>query len=389
MYEVLFRRFVKNHDKTALPEVRFAYGNLSGRVGIAVNFLLSAIKLALGLMSGAVSVVADAVHNLADAAASIATLLGFRLAAKPADAEHPFGHGRIEYIAGFCIVGLILLIGFKLLEASVEKILAPEPPEVSVSMLVILTASIALQLWLGRFNKTIGERIDSAAIRAAAADSLNDCIATVVVVASLAFHYATGIDIDGWAGVLVALFILHSGWEAARDTLQPLLGQPPDPALVEGIEKTVLKHRAITGVHDIIIHDYGPGRIFASVHAEVPASMDFLKAHEIIDGVEELLRRKYHIIVTVHMDPVVTDDPEVERARAEVEAIMRENKLGESIHDFRMTTAKGGGKKLIFDVEVAPACKMTNEDVRFFLTRAIEERHPIYHPVIRVDRFFC
>ena len=160
MYEVLFRRFVKNHDKTALPEVRFAYGNLSGRVGIAVNFLLSAVKLALGLMSGAVSVVADAVHNLADAAASIATLLGFRLAAKPADAEHPFGHGRVEYIAGFCIAGLILLIGFKLLEASVEKILAPEPPEVSVSMLVILTASIALQLWLGRFNKTIGERID-------------------------------------------------------------------------------------------------------------------------------------------------------------------------------------------------------------------------------------
>ena len=151
----------------------------------------------------------------------------------------------------------------------------------------------------------------------------------------------------------------------------------------------MLKHRAITGVHDIIIHDYGPGRIFASVHAEVPASMDFLKAHEIIDGVEELLRRKYHIIVTVHMDPVVTDDPEAERARAEVEAIMHENKLGESIHDFRMTTAKGGGKKLIFDVEVAPECKMTNEDVRFFLARAIEERHPAYHPVIRVDRFFC
>lgn len=389
MYEALFRRFVKDYDKTALPEVRFAYGNLSGRVGITVNVVLSAVKLVLGLLSGAVSVVADAVHNLADAAASVATLLGFRLAAKPADAEHPFGHGRVEYVAGFCIAGLILLIGFKLMEASVEKIFAPEPPEVSISMLVILTASIALQLWLGRFNKTIGERIDSAAIRAAAADSLNDCIATVVVVLSLALHYVTGIDIDGWAGILVALFILHSGWEAARDTLQPLLGQPPDPQLVEGIEKTVLKHRFITGVHDIIIHDYGPGRTFASVHAEVPASMDFLAAHEIIDGIEELLRRKYHIIVTVHMDPVVTDDPEAKRVREEVEAIMRENRLGEAIHDFRMTTAKGGGKKIIFDVEVAPDCKMTNDDVRFFLAREIEKHNAAYHPVIRVDRFFC
>lgn len=389
MYEALFRRFVRNHDKTALPEVRFAYGNLSGRVGITVNLILCAVKFALGILSGAVSVIADAVHNLADAAASIATLLGFRIAAKPADAEHPFGHGRVEYVAGFCIAGLILLIGFKLLEASIEKILAPEPPEVSLSMLAILTASIALQLWLGRFNKTIGERIDSAAIRAAAADSLNDCIATVVVVLSLAIHYAAGIDIDGWAGVLVALFILHSGWEAARDTLQPLLGQPPDPALVEGIEKTVLKHRAITGVHDVIIHDYGPGRIFASVHAEVPASMDFLAAHEIIDGIEELLRRKYNIVVTVHMDPVVSDDPEAERVREEVEAIVRESKLGESIHDFRMTTAKGGGKKIIFDVKVAPDCKMTNEDVRFFLMREIQKRKPTYLPVIRIDRFFC
>ena len=188
MYEALFRRFIEDHDKTSLAKVRFAYGNLSGRVGITVNVILCAVKFMLGILSGSVSVVADAVHNLADAAASVATLLGFRLAAKPADVEHPFGHGRIEYVAGFCIAGLILLIGFKLMEASVEKILAPEPPEVSVSMLVILTASIALQLWLGRFNKTIGERIDSAAIRAAAADSLNDCVATVVVVASLAFH---------------------------------------------------------------------------------------------------------------------------------------------------------------------------------------------------------
>ena len=389
MYESLFRRFVKDYDKTTLPEVRFAYGNLSGRVGITVNCILSAVKLFLGVMSGAVSVVADAVHNLADAAASVATLLGFRLAAKPADAEHPFGHGRVEYVAGFCIAGLIHLIGFKLLEASIEKILAPEPPEVSVSMLVILAASIALQLWLGRFNKTIGERIDSAAIRAAAADSLNDCIATVVVVVSLALHYATGIDIDGWAGILVALFILHSGWEAASDTLQPLLGRAPDPALVKGIEKTVLKHRAITGVHDIIIHDYGPGRTFASVHAEVPASMDFLEAHEVIDGIEELLRRKYQIIVTVHMDPVVTDDLETERVRAEIEAIMHENKLGESIHDFRMTTAKGGGKKIIFDVKVADDCKMTNADVGFFLAREIKAHNSAYQPVIRVDRFFC
>ena len=389
MYEFLFRRFIRDYEKTTLPEVRYAYGSLSGRVGIAVNLILSGVKLLLGLMSGAVSVVADAIHNLADAAASIATLLGFRLAAKPADAEHPYGHGRVEYVAGFCIAGLILLIGFKLLEASVEKIIEPSPPEVDLSMLVILAASIGLQLWLGRFNKTIGARIDSAAIRAAAADSLNDCIATIVVVVSLAIYYLSGIDIDGWAGILVALFILHSGWESARDTLQPLLGKPPDKALVQGIGKTVLRHRCITGVHDIIIHDYGPGRIFASVHAEVPASMDFLKAHEIVDGLEELLRRKYRIIVTVHMDPVVVDDPETNRVREEIEALVQREKLGSSIHDFRMTTAKGGGRKLIFDVQVAPDCKMTDEALRFFLQREIKKLNARYYPVIQIDRFYC
>lgn len=366
-----------------------AYGKLSGRVGIVVNLCLCTIKLVLGLFSGAVSVVADAIHNLADAAASLVTLLGFRLSAKPADEEHPFGHGRVEYIAGLVIAGAILMIGAKLLETSVEKILEPAELSADGSTIFILIATVVFQLWLGNFNMRLGERIDSAAVKAAATDSLSDCIATVFVVVSLGLHYLFAINVDGYAGLIVAAFILHSGWDAAQETLQPLLGKPPSETLVREIQETVLADPAIQDMHDLLIHDYGPGRIYASLHAEVPAHMDIMEAHAAIDAIEEKLRRKFRMQVTVHMDPVVVDDPETNRLRAEVERIVQEEEVGSSIHDFRVTSLRDGGKKLIFDIAVPPSNKMQDKDIRYFVTRRIKQLNKHHEAVIRIDRFYA
>ena len=365
------------------------YGKLSGYVGIAVNCLLFAIKLTLGLLSGAISIVADAIHNLADAGSSIVTLLGFRLAAKPADPEHPFGHGRIEYLAGLCIAAAIMLIGVELLKSSVEKLLEPEPMHAEGSMMLILLASIVLQLWLGRFNKWIGKAINSAAIQAAAADSLNDCIATSVVVLSIGVYYFLGYDIDGAAGILVALFILHSGWGAAKDTIQPLLGQAPDPELVKAIENLVLDQEKICGIHDLIIHDYGPGRIFASLHAEIPASMDIMRAHELMDALEVNLQKAFHLQVTVHMDPVVVDDPEIDALHNLVEGIVMEVEKGLSIHDFRVTTTCNHGRNLIFDVVIPADCTLGDREIRRLIREKLAAKNPEYHAVIRLDRFYC
>ena len=385
----LIQRFIADFDQTKLPAVRMRYGNLSGRVGLVVNFLLFGIKLTLGLMSGAISIVADAIHNLADAGSSIVTLLGFRLAAKPADPEHPFGHGRIEYLAGLCIAAAIMLIGAELMKSSVEKLLAPEPMDADGSMMIILLCSIVLQLWLGRFNRHIGQTIHSAAIEAAAADSLNDCIATTVVVLSLGVYYFAGYDIDGAAGVLVALFILHSGWGAARDTIQPLLGQAPDPELVRSIEDMVLDQENICGIHDLIIHDYGPGRIFASLHAEIPSTMDIMEAHELMDGLEVKLQREFHMQVTVHMDPIVMDDPEVNRLRELMEKAVSEVDERLSMHDFRTTTTYHSGRNLIFDVVVPPECKLRDAEVRHMLRDKAAALNKEYHTVVRIDRLYC
>lgn len=370
-------------------DVRVSYGNLSGKAGIVINTILCCVKLVLGFMSGAISIVADAIHNLADAGSSIVTLLGFKLSAKPADLEHPYGHGRIEYVSGLCISAAIILVGVELLKGSVEKLLMPEELSSDGYMMVILLASILLQLWLGRFNRKIGRTINSAAIEAASADNLNDCVATTVVVIGLGVHYFWGWNIDGAAGIFVAAFILHSGWCAARDTLQPLLGQPPDPELVKGIQGLVLEKAEVCGVHDLIIHDYGPGRIFASLHAEVPSTMNIMDAHEVMDELEVKLRQKYNIMTTVHMDPVVIDDPETNHLRGMVEKIVQDTHQGLSMHDFRTTTTFGKGRNLIFDVVIPPECGMRDRDIIKAIQQKIQEKSEKYHPVIRIDRFYC
>ena len=389
MRDFLIRRFVPNYQEVSDPTVRMSYGNLSGKVGIVVNTLLCCIKLFLGLSSGAISIVADAVHNLADAGSSIVTLLGFKLAAKPPDAEHPYGHGRIEYIAGFCIAAAIFAIGLELFKTSAEKILEPEEMATNASTMVILISSIFLQLWLGKFNQHIGRTIDSAAIEAASTDNLNDCLATAVVILSLAVHYFLGCNIDGAAGIFVAIFILHSGWEALQDTLQPLLGQPPKPEMIEGIERIVREQPQVQGMHDLLIHDYGPGRIFASLHAEVPATLDILAAHEVTDELEKKLRKEFHIMATVHMDPVVVNDPKVDALRDMADNIVRDTCDGLTMHDFRVTKKANGDCKLIFDVDVPQDCKMTDKAIGDWIKAKICEKGEQYHPVIRLDRFYC
>jgi cation diffusion facilitator family transporter len=388
MSELLIQKFIRNYADTDNPAVRLQYGTFSGIVGIIVNFALFAVKLTIGILSGAISIIADALHNLSDAASAVVTLLGFKLAAKPADTEHPFGHGRIEYLTGLLISFIILMVGIELLETSVDKILHPAAISIGGAMIVFLLISIALQLWLGRFNRTIGCRINSAAIEAAAADSLNDCVATGVVLFSLGVNYFAGYNVDGIAGIFVACFVLHSGWGAAKATIQPLLGRAPEPAFVKALEEAVLAEKAIRGMHDLIIHDYGPGRIFVSLHVEIPADMDIMKAHELIDGLEMRLHGKFRLEVTVHMDPVVVNNPEIDRLRRLMEKAVAETDSNLSMHDFRMTTTYDSGRNLIFDVVVPADCQLTDREVRQTLCNKAAALDKGYHAVVRIDHLY-
>ena len=389
MRDFLIRHFIPDAAAVDRPSVRKRYGMLAGTVGIGVNVLLFAVKLAVGLLSGAIAIVADALNNLSDAGSSVVTLLGFRLAARPADREHPFGHGRIEYLTGLFIAVVIILVGFELLRTSALKVFSPETLAVDRWVLLILSLSIGCKLWLGFFYRFLGRQIRSAAIEAAALDSFSDCVATTVVLAGAAVNYFAGVNIDGIAGVLVAAFILYSGWKAAQDTIQPLLGMAPDPELVDGIEQTVLSTKNIVGMHDMMIHNYGPGRVFVSLHAEISAAMDILKAHEVIDGLEVRLHSAFHIEVTVHMDPVVVDDPETNRLRALAEQAVYEVDPKLSLHDFRMTTAYKHGRNLIFDVEVPPDYPLTDSELRRQVQQRLTAVNEQYHTVIRLDHQYC
>ena len=310
MTNFLLRRFIPDYQNTADPAVREKYGNLAGIVGIVCNVLLFAGKLLAGTLCGSVSVTADAVNNLSDASSSLVTLLGFRLAARPADEKHPYGHARMEYLSGLAVAVMILVIGVELVKSSVQKILHPEAVEFSVLTAAVLTGSILLKLWMALFDRKLGRKISSAALTAAAADSRSDVIATGAVLLACVIGRLTGLMIDGWAGLLVALFILWSGVGVVKDTVDPLLGAKPDEALVRAIAYLMTSHVNILGFHDLMVHDYGPGRRFASVHAEIDHRIDPLVAHEILDEIERQAKRDLHVDLVIHYDPIVTDDPE-------------------------------------------------------------------------------
>lgn len=381
---LLLKLFVKNREDTTSPKVRTAYGVLSGVVGIICNVLLCAGKLVAGFISGSVSVVADAVNNLSDASSSVVTLIGFRLAAKPADEKHPFGYHRIEYFSGLAVAVMIVVIGVELIKTSVEKIISPEPVEFSVPLAAVLIASMLVKAWMALFNSKLGKKINSPALTATVADSRNDVITTAGVLASCIVGKLTGLRIDGYMGVAVALFIIWSGIGIAKDTISPLLGEAPDEGLVHALAAHICRYDKILGIHDLIVHDYGPGRRFASVHVEIDHREDVLDAHELIDDIEREVKQTMNVDLVIHYDPVVTDDAELNEIKGKVTDALKsfDERLG--IHDFRMVRGTGH-TNVIFDVVIPHEYEKRTDELKKLINQTLENDKIKYFAVVTFD----
>ena len=367
---------------------RESFGQFVSLAGICVNILLSGVKLAIGLMSGAISIIADAFNNLSDCATSAIMLAGFRIAAKPADEEHPFGHGRAEYLAGFSIAAAMILVGGKLFYSSVEKIITPENLTADGITLLVLSLSVVAKLFLGLFYRHAAKKINSEAIGAAALDSFTDCLATGVVIVSIGTWINFGVNIDGGAGVFVSAFILRGGFSSLKEILTPLLGGRANQDLVDGIKKTVDGVPEILGVHDLIVHSYGANRIFVSMHVEIPATLTLLEAHEIVDRLERKLQSTFQISVTLHVDPVVVGDKDFDEHRELAEKILADIDSRLSLHDFRVVPYKSG-RKLIFDVAVPWNFLMTDRELRREFQRRLIALHYDDRAIIHFDHQYC
>lgn len=388
MTNLLIRIFIKDRNNTSDPVVRTNYGYLGAFTGIVLNILLFIGKLVAGIISGAVSVMADAFNNLSDAGSSIMTFVGFKMASMPADNEHPYGHGRMEYVSGLIIAVIIMLMGFELGKTSVEKIINPEEFHFSVLSLVILIASVLVKLWMALFNIKLGKIISSKTMKATAMDSLTDCISTTVVILTMLLALFTGVNLDAYAGLLVAAFILYTGFNTFKDSLTPLLGEKPSPELVKEIEDTVMSYPGIIGVHDLMVHDYGVGNMIISMHAEVPCKSDIMQAHELIDLIEDDLKIKYKSIVSIHMDPVANDDEETIRMKEMVTEIVKGIDEVLSIHDFRMT--KGTQHiNFIFDLVTPFKFRISDAELVENIRKKLDETDEKYFAVITVEHSMC
>ena len=364
---------------------RGAVGRLAGTVGIVANAVLFAMKLAVGTLAGSVSITADALNNLSDASSSVVTLLGFKLAEKPADDDHPFGHARYEYLSGLAVAAMILFIGFELAKSSVEKIFNPQAVDFTWVTLGVLLGSMAVKLWLSLFNRRLGKRIDSETLMATAADSRNDVIATAAVLVSALVEKFSGWHIDGFMGLAVALFILYSGIGLAKDTISPLLGEAAGPELQEQILDRIRSEKRVLGYHDLMVHDYGPGRRFASVHVEMDRNEDPLLCHELIDNLERECLQSHGIHLVIHYDPVVTDDPELDRMRDAVAAALKQIDDRLSLHDFRMVQGTGH-TNLIFDVALPEDLMGKKAEIKTQLDQKLNQNAPCtYFTVITFD----
>ena len=386
MVSFLARAFIRSEGKTP-EELRKAYGILCGAVGIALNVLLFAGKFFAGTLSGSIAITADAFNNLSDAGSSIVTLLGFQLAGQKPDPHHPFGHGRIEYLSGLAVSMLILLMGFELGKSSIEKILHPEAVDSSPLVIAILCVSIAVKLYMCFYNRSIGKKINSAAMEATATDSLSDSVATSAVLIATLVSRFTGLQIDGWCGVAVAAFILFSGFNAAKDTINPLLGTPPTKEFVDQIASLVLSHPAVIGIHDLLVHDYGPGRLMISLHAEVSAKANLLEIHDEIDNIERQLQAELNCHAVIHMDPVAADDALVTQTKQSVVALVKGIDPCLTLHDFRMVTGPTH-TNLIFDVVAPFSFAMTDEALTDEIQRKVAAMDGNYFAVVTVDKDF-
>ena len=385
MTKLLLRLFVKNHHDPTQPKVRSDIGKLSGTVGILCNVLLCAFKLVVGTISGAVSITADALNNLSDATSAVVTLIGFKLAEKPADADHPYGHARYEYLSGLAVAGLIVVIGFELAKSSVEKILHPAEVVFSLSVCIVLVLSVLLKLWMCLFNRRLGKMVNSTALLATAADSRNDAISTTAVLLAGILGTVFGWKIDGWMGLAVALFILYSGAMLAKETISPLLGENASPELRQQIAELVGSVPEVLGYHDLMVHDYGPGQRFASMHVEMDQSADPLTCHELIDNLERACQQQLKVNLIIHYDPVVTGDAEMDRMRQVVHQLLQGQDMRIRIHDFRMVRGQGHSN-LIFDVELPPELMSRQQMIKQQLDQDLSACEPgTYYTVITFD----
>ncbi len=386
--QFLLRRFIKNYKNTADPSVRVAYGFLSSITGISCNVLLSILKLIVGMLSGSVAVTADAFNNLSDAGSSVVTLIGFHLASRPADPDHPFGHGRFEYLASLVIAAIIMFVGGSFLKTSIEKIIFPESIVPSLIAVIVLVCSILVKLWLWKFYGKLGTTIDSTPMKAAAQDSLNDVFVTASALISIAIVAIWDISIDGWIGLGVALFILRSAWDIAKDTVDLLLGSPADANLVNEITSRIMNHECVYSIHDIIVHNYGPGRIMASVHVEVPDTYDFLKAHDAIDLIEREILEQMHIPLVIHLDPVDLHSEVTAALRTDIIGYVHDISPRLSLHDFRIV--KGDSHtNLIFDITVPRDLTLEDKEIKALLDKRLaDEKTGVYYTVITFDRHY-
>ena len=388
MITLLSKIFIKNRTDTSSPAVRQAYGLLSGTVGIFFNVLLFIGKFLAGALSHSIAITADAFNNLSDAASSVITLIGFKMAGQKPDKDHPFGHGRIEYLSGLAVSAAILFMAFELIKSSISKLIKREDTVCTITVVIILICSIVIKLYMFLYNRSISKKIQSEAIRATALDSLSDTLATsVVLISTLVAHY-TALRLDGICGILVGLFIFYSGIMSAKDTLNPLLGQAPDPEFVKEIESLVLSYEGVLGIHDLIVHNYGPGRLMISLHAEVPADGDILELHDMVDNIERTLQDKLRCNAVIHMDPVCTNDPVVNSLKAEVASYLLSLDESLSMHDFRIV--KGPTHtNIIFDILLPYKFKLSDEEVRRLVSDHIKSLDENYFAVINIDNKFA
>ena len=388
MRDFLIKHFIKDYQNTKDPKVRESYGRFAGVIGMISNLILCGFKISIGLLFNSIAILADGINNLSDASGSLITLIGFRLAGKEPDRDHPYGHGRFEYLTGLMISAMILVIGAQLLRASIEKTLNPTPLEFNNLTIIVLVSAIAIKIWQSRFYISIGKTIDSSTLKATGTDSRNDVLSTSAVLLSVIAGHYSGYCLDGPVGILVALFILYSGWDLIRETIAPLLGQAPNPEKVEELKKKIESYAGVLGTHDLIVHDYGPGRTFASVHVEVDASVNIMNSHDMVDNIEREVYKYMGIFLTVHMDPMDIKDPLTAKVKEQLSEITKDMDYVINIHDLRVVSGTTH-HNVIFDVIMDRGCNLTEDELQIQLTEKLQEYDPLYYTVITVDRSFA
>ena len=384
--EAIIKKFIKNSENVENEEVRNKYGTVAGIVGIVSNLLLFILKFSIGFLSGSIAITADAFNNFTDMASSAITMIGFKLASMPADEEHPFGHGRLEYLSALVVAFMVMFVGIKFVQTSFERIMNPVAVQFSLIPFILLLCSMAVKFWLGRFNKIVGEKIDSSALKAVAVDAMGDVFTSGCVVLSYLIAKFTTFPLDGYVGIVVPLIIFYAGFSLIKETVSPLLGEAPDAEMVDAIVNGLLEYNIISGVHDLIIHNYGVGRCIASVHAEVPCNIDIMEIHEVIDDAEKELSKKLNIHLVIHMDPIAVEDEDYIQTRTELARIIARNEKIESMHDLRIV-GKGDKKNLVFDVVVdGDLSHGEEEELKNWVNGEVQKLHPDYNCVILVDK---